>query len=201
MSSDKVVNSIIKKLYLDPLRKKAAMEKAAKEKEDAKKMEEIEEVKLIENNDKNINAMIKNIFETNSPAPNIESIKNDEIVRLMNNIFYSDKIRKTSTQKRKRNENSSLNIYAPQLKKAKIMLEEVENEIKDLEEYSINRLFNKLSFKNTNSKTAKVTRASKAAITRKLNILREKEKALKLILKARTRSQLKKLLQLNDTKI
>lgn len=66
-------------------------------------------------------------------------------------------------------------------------MEEVENEIKELEDTNINTLFSRLSLKNT--------RASKAAITRKLNILKEKEKALKLILRARTRSELKKLLE------
>ena len=53
----------------------------------------------------------------------------------------------------------------------------------------INSLFSKLSLKNTSVKT----RASKAAVTRKLNKLKEQEESLKLILKARTRYQLKKL--------
>jgi hypothetical protein len=114
----------------------------------------------------------------------------------MNNIFYTDKVKKNNlTKKRKRNENNNSNISAPQLKRAKIILEEVENEIKDLEDTDISTLFNKLSFKNSNLKKATVSRAAKAAITRKLNILKEKEKALQLILKARTRSELRKLLE------
>jgi hypothetical protein len=120
----------------------------------------------------------------------------------MNNIFYTDKIKKKNlTRKRKRNENSNSNISAPQFKRAKIILQEVENEIKDLEDTDISTLFNKLSFKNSknsknsNLKKATVSRAAKAAITRKLNILKEKEKALQLILKARTRSELRKLLE------
>ena len=132
----------------------------------------------------------------------------------MNDIFYTDKIKtgltgkqsltgltgkrgstgkqsltskRGLTRKRKRNENNNGSISGPQLKKAKIMFKETENQINNLEDVSVSKLFSKLSFKNS--------RAAKAAITRKLNRLKEKEKALKLILKARTRSQLKKLLE------
>jgi hypothetical protein len=183
MSSDKVVNSIIKKLYINPLRKKAAEKKAAAAAAAAeeKAAAEVEAEAAAETN--NINAWVKNIFESKNVNPiNIKSIKNNEILRLMNNIFYTDKIKNNVTKKRKRKENNNSNIGAPQLKKAKIILEEVENEIKKLEDTNV-----RLSLKNT--------RASKAAITRKLNILKEKEKALKLILRARTRSELKKLLE------
>jgi hypothetical protein len=181
MSSDKVVNSIIKKLYINPLRKKAAKEKAAAAAEEKAAVEAAAETN-------NINAWVKNIFESKNVNPiNIKSIKNNEILRLMNNIFYTDKIKNNVTKKRKRKENNNSNIGAPQLKKAKIILEEVENKIKKIEDTNINTLFSRLSLKNI--------RASKAAITRKLNILKEKEKALKLILRARTRSELKKLLE------
>ena len=175
--SDKVVNSIIKKLYINPLRKRAAATAAAAKAEKTSK---------VNNNDKKIDAMIKNLFESNTKE-SVKTLSNSEVNSFINSIFNTRPVKKTSTLKRKRNTNS--NISEPQLKKARFALENVEKKIKKLENPNINSLFSKLSLKNTSVKT----RASKAAVTRKLNKLKEQEESLKLILKARTRYQLKKL--------
>lgn len=186
MSSDKVVNSIIKKLYINPLRKRAAAAKTSK-------LTEKEKVaKAANNDDKKLDAMIKNLFEA-------ELTSNSEVNSFINSIFTTLPVKKTATLKRKRNNNNS-NISEPQLKKARIALENVEEQIKKLEDADINSLFSKLSFKNTSAKTAKAARAAKAAMTRKLNKLKTQEESLKLILKAKTRYQLKKLLENEKSK-
>lgn len=181
--SDKVVNSIIKKLYINPLRKRAAA--AAAKTSKAEKTSKA--LAAANNNDKKLDAMIKNLFEA-------ELTSNSEVNSFINSIFTTLPVKKTATLKRKRNNNNS-NISGPQLKKARIALENVEEQIKNLEDANINSLFSKLSLKNTTAKTAKAARATKAAMTRKLNKLKQQEESLKLILKAKTRYQLKKLLE------
>jgi ribosomal protein L12E/L44/L45/RPP1/RPP2 len=186
--SDKVVNSIIKKLYINPLRKRAVEAKTAAAKTEAAAAAAAAAAKARRNNyDKKLDAMIKNLFEA-------ELTSNSEVNSFINSIFTTLPVKKTATLKRKRNNNNS-NISEPQLKKARIALENVEEQIKNLEDANINSLFSKLSLKNTTAKTAKAARATKAAMTRKLNKLRQQEESLKLILKAQTRYQLKKLLE------
>ena len=184
--SDKVVNSIIKKLYINPLRKRAVEAKAVEAKTKAEAAAAAAKARR-NNDDKKLDAMIKNLFEA-------ELTSNSEVNSFINSIFTTLPVKKTATLKRKRNNNNS-NISGPQLKKARIALENVEEQIKKLEDADINSLFSKLSFKNTSAKTAKAARAAKATMTRKLNKLKTQEESLKLILKAKTRYQLKKLLE------
>jgi len=212
---DKVLQKeIINKLYLNPLQKQTQIrrQKEAKKKEVEKKEEEVEARQKVlfrttqpALTNMNTNDYIDKLFN------DVNHVNNSNIDNLLADLekVHVNNIKNQGTRKRKRNQEN--NIKNVKKIKLELELEKIQEEIKELE-YIFHmgkytpltkkelKEKNVLRRKKEFAKTYKITNhnispvkiiykpLSKAAITRKLNKLKEREEALKLIIEKRLRS-------------
>ena len=204
---DKVVQKeLIKKLYTNPLRKREKerriKEMGSLEKEEPKEKVLFRTTQPILTN-MNTYDYIDKLFNDNVNNSNIDNLLTDL------EKIHVNTIKNQQTRKRKRNNNQE-NQEKP-IKKIKLELEKIQDEIKELE-YIFHmgkstpptkkelKEKNVLRRKKEFAKTYKISNhnttpfkiiyksLSKGAITRKLNKLKEQEEALKLIIEKRLRS-------------
>jgi hypothetical protein len=204
---DKVVQKeLIKKLYTNPLRKREKerriKEMGSLEKEEPKEKVLFRTTQPILTN-MNTYDYIDKLFNDNVNNSNIDNLLTDL------EKIHVNTIKNQQTRKRKRNNNQE-NQENP-IKKIKLELEKIQDEIKGLE-YIFHmgkstpptkkelKEKNVLRRKKEFAKTYKITNhnispvkivykpMSKGAITRKINKLKEQEEALKLIIEKRLRS-------------